>query len=85
MIKTDRPGKKALEVSTSLIPPLEPGAIGTTLKEDGNTEVEDEGLTEQELRLWREEEKYAIYIGQLSPEDSDMDMEMDKSEYPFCN
>ena len=37
---------------------------------------------EHKLRL-QEEEKYAIYVNNLSPEDSDTDMEMDESEYPF--
>ena len=83
MIKTDRPDDQAPEVSTTLIPPLEPEAIGTTPKEDSITEVEDKGLMEQEQRLQREEEKYAIYIGQLSPKDSDTDMVTDESEYPF--
>ena len=31
-IQTDRPDKKALEVSTSLIAPLEQGAVGTAQK-----------------------------------------------------
>ena len=80
MIKTNGPDEKAPEVSTTLIPPLEPGAIGTTPKEDGITEAEDEGLIEYELRLQKEEKKYAIYISHLSPEDSDTDTEMDESE-----
>ena len=84
MIKTDRPDEKGLAVSTTLIPPLELGAFGTTWKEDGITEVEDEGLMEQKLRLQREE-KYAIYVGQLSPKDSDTNTHTDEMEYPFYN
>ena len=82
-IKMNRLDEKAPEVLTTLVPPPEPGAIGTTLKEDGITKAEDEGLMEQELRLQKEEETYAIYIGNLSPKDSDTDMEMDESKYPF--
>ena len=33
-IQTDGPGEKALEVSTTSIPPLEPGAVGTIPKDD---------------------------------------------------
>ena len=38
---------------------------------------------EQELRMQREEEKYNFYIGQLSLEDSNTDMETDELDYPF--
>ena len=82
-IKMNRLDEKAPEVSTTLVSPIEPGVIGTTPKEDSITKAEDRGLTEQELRLQREEEKYAMYISHLSPKDSDTDTEMDKSEYPF--
>ena len=33
-IQTDGPDKKAPEVSTMLIPPLEPGAVGTIPKDN---------------------------------------------------
>ena len=32
-----------------------------------------------------EEEKYRLYPGQLSPEESDTDMKMDRSDYPFLD
>ena len=67
-IKTDGPDEKALEVSTTLIPPLEPGAVGTIQKDVllklNAIPKEEEGLMEQELRMQKEEEKYNLYISQ---------------------
>ena len=79
---------KTLEVSNTLVPLQEKGAIRITLSEnviklDGTEEANKEGLIEHELHLQREEEKYALYIGILSPEESDIESEMDESEYPF--
>ena len=61
--------------------------MGTAPK-DGKTKLdtvpkEEEELAEWGLRMQIEEEKYKLYIGQLSMEESNMDMEMDRSEYPF--
>ena len=86
-IKMNGLDEKAPEVSTTLVPPSESGVIGIPLKEDltrldGITKAKEEGLVEHELRL-QKEEKYAIYVNNLSPKDSDTDMEMDESEYPF--
>ena len=81
MIQTDGPDKKAPEVSTTLIPPPEQGAVGQATK-DGQTKLdvvpeEEEEQVAQELRMQIEEEKYRLYLGQLSPEESNTDMEMD--------
>ena len=89
MIPTDGPDKKAPEVSTMPIPPLEQGAVGTAPR-DGQTNLdavpeEEEEQAAQELRIWIEEEKYRLYIGQLSLEESNTDMEMDGSDYPFLD
>ena len=86
-IWTDRPDEKAPEVLTILIPPIEPGAVGTIPK-DNQVKLnpilkEEEELTEQELRMQKEEEKYNFYISQLRLEDSDTDMETDGSDYSF--
>ena len=76
-------------VSNTLIPPLEHGAVGTIPKDD-QTKLnpipeEEQNLTEQELRMKREEEKYNFYISQLSPEDSNTDTETDGPNYPFLD
>ena len=82
-LKMDEQDVKALEVSTTLVPSPEPGVIGTVPKDDSKKlytipeEEEEAGLMEHELKLQREEEKYAIYISNLSPEDS-TDMETDE-------
>ena len=65
MIQTDGLDKKALEVSTTLIPPLEQGAVGTTPK-DGQTKLdtvpeEEEEQVAQALRTQIEEEKYTLH------------------------
>ena len=88
-IGTDEPDEKALEVSTIPIPPTEPGAVGTIPKDDQAKLIpipEEEGeITEQELRMQKEEERYNFYISQLSLEDSNMDMQTDESDYPFLD
>ena len=52
---------------------------------DNTTEDTDGGLTEQELRLQREEEEYdKIYISLISEEEeSNADTEMNESSYPY--
>ena len=89
MIQTDGLDKKAPEVSTTPIPPPEQGAVGTATK-DGQTKLdivpkEEEEQAVQELRMWIEEEKYRLYLSQLSPEESYTDMETDGSDYPFLH
>ena len=88
-IQTDGLDKKAPEVLTTPIPPLEQGAVGTAPK-DSQTKVDTVPKEEEEqaawkLRTWIEEERYRIYIGQLHLEESDTDMEMDGSDYPFLD
>ena len=61
MIQTDELDKKALEVLTTPIPPLEQGAVGTA-PTDGQTKLdtvpkEEEEQATWELRTWIEEEK----------------------------
>ena len=79
----------APEVLTPLISQLEPGAVGTISKDDqmklNPIPKEEEGLMEQELRMQKEEENYSFYIGQLSLDDRDMDMETEGSDYPFLD
>ena len=63
--------------------------MGTAPK-DGQTKLdtvpeEEKEQVAWELRMWIEEEKYRLYIAQLSPEESDTDMEMDGSDYPFLD
>ena len=87
MIETDGSEKK-MEASDTLVPQPEPEVTGTTpgmdaMKLDGIKDGDEEGLTEQELHLQREEEKYALYLDTLKPEESDTESETDKSEYPF--
>ena len=89
MIQTDGLDKKALEVSPTWTPPLEQGAVGIAPK-DGQTKLdtvpkEEEEQAVQELRTWIEEEKYRLYIGQLSLEESDTDTETNGSDYPFLD
>ena len=53
-------------------------------KTDNSTETHYETLTEQELRLQREEEKYTIYISMLSEEEeSDTETDTDKATYSY--
>ena len=89
MVQTDRPDKKAQEVLTTLILPLEQGAVATASK-DGQTKLDavpekEEEQVAWELRMWIEEEKYRLYLSQLSLEVSDTDMETDGSDYPFLD
>ena len=88
MIQTSGLDEKTAIVSDTLVPLPEPEAIGTTPNEDMTKlgsikETDEEGPTEHELHLLREEEKYTLYIGTLSPQESDMESEMDKSEHQF--
>ena len=88
-IWTDRPVKKALEVSTISNPPLEQGAEGTAPKE-GQPNLdpiaeEEEKQVEQEIRRHIEKAKYKLYIGQLNTEESNLDMDTDGSDYPFLD
>ena len=84
MIQTDGPDKKAPEVSSTLIPLPEQEAVGTTITDDQTkldvVPKEDEEQAAWELRMQIEEEKYRLYLGQLSPEECETDTEMDGSD-----
>ena len=63
--------------------------MGTTIT-DGQTKLdivpeEEEEQVAQELRTWIEEEKYRLYISQISPEESETDMETDGSNHPLLD
>ena len=74
---------------TTPISPPEQEAVGTAPKDDqtklDTVPQEEEEQVAWELRMWIEEEKYKLYIGQLSLEESNKDMEMDGSDYPFLD
>ena len=54
------------------------------MRSDDSTETHYKTLTEQELRLQREEEKYAIYIGMLSKEEeSDTETDINETTYSY--
>ena len=86
-IQSDNPGKEAPELTNILIPPPEASSeIPTTdmVKTDNSMETHYKMLTEQEVRLQREEEKYAIYISMLSEEeDSDTETDTDETTYSY--
>ena len=84
--------KKSLEVTDTLIPlpeasaetPVAEAPVADTVKSDNSTETHYEMLTEQELRIQREEEKYAIYIGMLSEEEeSNTETDTDETIYSY--
>ena len=50
-----------------------------TARSDDSTETHYKTLTEQDLRLQREKERYAIYIGMLS-EEEESDTETDTNK-----
>ena len=89
MIWTDRLDKKALEISTSLNLPSEQGAEGIAQKESqpklDPIAEEEEKQAAQEIRRKIKEVKYKLYVEQLSMEESDLDMDMDGSDYPFLD
>ena len=73
-IQTDGLDEKAPEILTTLIPLPEQEAVGTAPKE-GQTKLdivrkEDKERAAWELRTQIEEEKYRLYIRQLSPEEA---------------
>ena len=78
----------------TLIPPLKASAetpaaealVADTAKSDDSTETHYEMLTEQELRIQKEEENYAIYIAMLSKEEeSNTETNTDKTTYSYFN
>ena len=89
MIQTDGLDKKAPEILNTPIALLEQGAVGTAPKDSqtklGTVAKEEEEQAERELRMWIEEEKYRLYLGQLSLKESNTDTEMDGLDYPFLD
>ena len=88
-IHQDKLEEESPEASDAVVPPQE--ALAATpatdvAKLEDIMEESSGGLTEQEQRLQREEDKYAIYIGMLSDEEErDTETDMDESIYPFYN
>ena len=88
-IWTDRPDEKALEISTTSNPLLEQGTEGPSPREDlaklDPIAEEEEKQAKQEIWKHIEQAKYKLYIGQLHTEESDLDTDMDESDYPFLD
>ena len=88
MIQTDRLDKKAPEITVTLNPLLTQGTEGITPKEDLlklELIAEEEKQAEQEIREHIEEANYKLYRGQLSTENTNLDMDTDGSDYPFLD
>ena len=88
MIETDRLEEKMIKASDTWIPPQEMEATGITpdmdsTKLDSIKDGDEGGLTEHELHLQREDEKYTLYLDTQKPEESDTELETDESKYPF--
>ena len=93
-IQSDNPTEETPEVTDMLMPLLEVSAetpvaenLATDIaKTDDSMETHYEILTEQELRLQRKEEKYAIHISMLSEEEeSNMETNTDEATYSYFN
>ena len=88
-IEPNNKDKKALEASTTPIPMLEQGAVGTAPKNSISkldpVPKEQDKTVACELRMQIEEAKYKLYIGQLSTEESNMETGTDESKYPFLD
>ena len=85
-IQMNRLDKKAPGSTVMTNPPQTQETEGKTLKEDLpklDPIMEEEKQAGQEIREHIEEAKYKLYMGQLSTEDSNLDM--DKSDYPFLD
>ena len=88
-IHQDKLEEELPEVSDALAPP--PEALAATpvtdvAKLEDIAEESNGGLREQEQRLQREEDEYAIYIGMLSDkEESTTKTDKDESVYPIYN
>ena len=83
----DKPEEESPEVTDRLVPPPEATVADPatdTMKPEDITEETRKELTDEEKRLQREEEQYAIYIGMLSnEEESDTDTDTDETSY-YC-
>ena len=88
-IQEDRKeGEKLPEITDTLVPPLEASAtipIMEEMKQENTVEKKDaEGLTDQEQKLQKDKEEYAIYVARISKEEeSDTKTESDESPYFF--
>ena len=98
-IRSDGPGKNPVEVTDTLITPLEAAAdipaIKTpeaeteasatdTVKSDNSLDMHYEMLSGQELRMQREEEKYALFISILhTEEESDTETDTNETTYTY--
>ena len=86
-IQSDDLDEESPEVMDTLIPlpELLAGIPATdTARSGDSTEMHYKMLTEQELRLQREEEKYAIYISMLRREE-ESDTETNTDTYSYFN
>ena len=85
-IQEDKKEEELLEVTNTLVPPPEVSAATPTtevMKQENLMEEEDnEGLTDQEKSLQKEEEEYAIYIAGLN-EEEESETDTDESPYFF--
>ena len=63
-IQPDKMDKKALEVSTTPIPPLEQGALGTAPK-DGQTELDTVPKEEDETVAWERERESKTFSNKI--------------------
>ena len=86
-VTQEKPKKELPEVTDTLVPPPEASAavpVMDAAKPEDIVKENNEGLTEQEQRLQREEEQFAIYISMLNDEEeSDTNTDTDKSTYPL--
>ena len=88
-IQPNKKDEKAPEVSTTPIPMLEKGALGTAPKNSISkfdmVPNEPDKTVACKLRMQIEEVKYKLYIGQMGTEESDTETGTDQSEYPFLD
>ena len=98
-IRSDSPDKNPMEVMDTLIPPLEvvadisaikapeaeTEALATDMaKSDDSINMHYEILSEQELRMQREEEKYALHISMLDTgEESNTETDTNHTTYTY--
>ena len=73
----------APEIPVTKTPEAE-ASVTDMAKSDNSTKTHYETLSEQELRIQREEEKYALFIGILSKEEeSDTETDTDDNTYKY--
>ena len=75
----------AADISVAKTPEAEASAMDTA-KSDNSTKTHYEVLSEQELRMQREEEKYVLFIGILGEEEeSNTETDTDDNTYTYFN